>query len=68
MTILTLNAGSNSLKFEIVAAEGRRSRGDQSHFGSSLISGAYDNIGKDDAAFSLLEKKRPVLPTRSKSF
>lgn len=52
MIILALNAGSNSLKFEIVAAKkGYR-------FGSSLVAGAYDDIGKEHSAFSLLENKR----------
>ncbi|HEY3458311.1 MAG TPA: acetate/propionate family kinase [Bryobacteraceae bacterium] len=52
MNILTLNAGSNSLKFEIVAAE----PGDG--FGASLLTGAYDNIGKEHSLFSLLENKK----------
>lgn len=58
MTILTLNAGSNSLKFEIVAANAGGTE-DQSRFGSSLIAGAYDNIGKEHSALSLLENKQP---------
>jgi acetate kinase len=53
MIILTLNAGSNSLKFEIVAAEA------DGGFGASLIAGAYDDIGKEHSVFSLLENKRP---------
>ena len=53
MIVLTLNAGSNSLKFEIVAAEA------DSGFGASLIAGAYDDIGKEHSVFSLLENKRP---------
>lgn len=53
MKILTLNAGSNSLKFEIVAVESR-----QTGFGSSLVAGAYDDIGKEHSAFSLAEKKQ----------
>src|SRR6478672_4033565 len=53
MIVLTLNAGSNSLKFEIVAAEADRG------FGDSLIAGAYDDIGKEHSVFSLLEDKRP---------
>ena len=52
MNILTLNAGSNSLKFEIVAAESGGG------FGASLLAGAYDNIGKEHSAFSLLENKK----------
>jgi acetate kinase len=52
MTVLTLNAGSNSLKFEIVAAEAGGG------FGSSLAAGACDNIGKDHSVFALLKNKR----------
>jgi acetate kinase len=59
MNILTLNAGSNSLKFEIIAAEPNKSGTWESlGFGRSLISGAYDNIGKEHSAFTLLENKR----------
>ncbi len=60
MTILTLNAGSNSLKFEIVATQpngtddGREAR----PFGRSLTAGSYDNIGRAHSTFSLLEGKR----------
>lgn len=54
MNVLTLNAGSNSLKFEMVTTEpgstGTRTGG---LFGSSIISGSYDNIGKDGSRFSL---------------
>jgi acetate kinase len=56
MNILILNAGSNSLKFEIVAAE--RGDGRELQFGRSLISGAYDDIGKEGSAFSILENKQ----------
>jgi acetate kinase len=52
MNILTLNAGSNSLKFEIVAAE----PGD-SGFGRSLLAGSYDDVGKPNAAFALWQGK-----------
>jgi acetate kinase len=56
MNILTLNAGSNSLKFEIVAAEANSSGwNDRPRFGSSIVAGAYDNIGKEHSAFTLLE-------------
>jgi acetate kinase len=59
MNVLTLNAGSNSLKFEIVAAEPDSSGSDESaRFGSSLIAGAYDNVGKEHSAFTLLENKK----------
>jgi len=57
MNVLTLNAGSNSLKFEIVALEPQAS-GD-SLFGSSVLAGVYDNIGKKDSIFALLDNKRP---------
>jgi acetate kinase len=59
MIILTLNAGSNSLKFEIVAAEAGGCAEDGSRFGASLIAGTYDNVGKEHSVFSLLENKRP---------
>jgi len=59
MNVLTLNAGSNSLKFEIVAAEPDSGGSDEgARFGSSLVAGAYDNIGKADSAFALLENKQ----------
>ncbi len=54
MKILTLNAGSNSLKFEVVEVVGQ-----DAGFGRSLVSGSYDNIGKDDGKFSLFDGKRP---------
>ncbi|MGH9640658.1 MAG: hypothetical protein ACRD3Y_11390, partial [Bryobacteraceae bacterium] len=46
VNILTLNAGSNSLKFEIVALEP-----ESGGFGRSLFGGSYDDIGKPQAAF-----------------
>ncbi len=46
MNILTLNAGSNSLKFEIVAVEP-----ESGGFGRSLFAGSYDDIGKPQAVF-----------------
>lgn len=57
MNILTLNSGSNSLKFEIVAADPGGSNA-QSGFGSSLISGVYDNLGKEHSTFALLQNKQ----------
>jgi acetate kinase len=54
MNILALNAGSNSLKFEIVSVQ---PEGGNSGFGQSLISGAYDDIGKPGASFSLFDEK-----------
>jgi acetate kinase len=48
LNVLTLNAGSNSLKFEIVAvAPGSDA------FGESKLAGSIDDIGKDRAQFSL---------------
>jgi acetate kinase len=59
MKILTLNAGSNSLKFEIVDAEPNKSQEeDHAKFGRILVSGAYDNIGKESSTFSLLHGKQ----------
>jgi acetate kinase len=53
MNILTLNAGSNSLKFEIVAVA-REDAG----FGRSVLAGSYDDVGKPNAAFALWEGKQ----------
>jgi len=50
MNILICNAGSNSLKFEIIASE-PGCEGEQINFGHSLVSGAYDNIGKSESSF-----------------
>lgn len=58
MIILSLNAGSNSLKFEIIAAEPHRLKNGTPEFGRSLVSGAYDDIGKESSTFSLLDGKR----------
>jgi acetate kinase len=59
MKVLTLNAGSNSLKFEVVAAESRNSGVDnQPSFGISLVAGAYDNVGREHSAFTLIENKQ----------
>ncbi len=53
MRILALNAGSNSLKFQVVdQPEGK------SHFGKILLSGGYDQIGKEGGTFSLFDGKR----------
>jgi len=54
MNILTLNAGSNSLKFEIIAAQPGSSA-----FGRSLLTGSYDDVGKQNSAFTLLDDKQP---------
>ena len=55
MNILTLNTGSNSLKFEIVAIP---SSGERPGFGSSLVSGAFDDVGKPNSSFKLFDHKR----------
>ncbi len=50
MNVLVLNAGSGSLKFDIIDAEpANRNQGVQ--FGQSLVAGAYDNIGKPEGLF-----------------
>lgn len=41
MNVLTLNAGSNSLKYELVSLEPRAGDSD---FGSSLFAGSYDDV------------------------
>lgn len=53
MQILTLNPGSNSLKFSVVQTEPGASS-----FGRTVVAGSYDDIGKPQSAFSLLEGKR----------
>ena len=58
MNILTLNAGSNSLKFEIVA-QAPRSGDNETSFGPSVVAGSYDDIGKENSRFALLDNKRP---------
>lgn len=59
MKILTLNAGSNSLKFEIVETEPTASSSAAELFGKSLVAGVYENIGKSSSSFALLEGKKP---------
>lgn len=57
--ILTLNAGSNSRKFEIIEAEPNGSESDHDvRFGSSLAAGAYNDIGKRHSAFSLRKNQQ----------
>jgi len=56
MNVLALNAGSNSLKFDIVLNELDRGEAG-AEFGKKLVSGSYDDIGKQDASFSLYEAK-----------
>jgi len=59
MKVLALNAGSNSLKFQVVESA---SEGDQ--FGTAVVSGGYDNIGTDKSVSScttgrLSRKRKP---------
>lgn len=62
MKILVLNAGSNSLKFEIVEANGQTTTADeQTRFGSTLLSGSYDNVGKQHAAFTVAGREKTQL-------
>jgi acetate kinase len=57
MKILVLNSGSNSLKFEVIDAEPNTEGADEkTEWGSTLISGAYDNVGKPHSRFSLLKR------------
>jgi acetate kinase len=58
MNILALNAGSNSLKFEIVAVEPHSLLDNSNYFGSTLVAGVYDDIGKDQSSFALLDNKQ----------
>lgn len=60
MNILTLNAGSNSLKFQIVAVEPNRTPESLQEFGRSVVFGACDNIGKDSSKFALLAGKQVI--------
>ncbi len=61
MKILVLNSGSNSLKFELVEAVPQRETADEkTEWGSTLFSGAYDDIGKPDARFSVVQKGQQV--------
>jgi acetate kinase len=57
MNILVLNAGSNSLKFEIVVAKPRGAN-EPIDFGKSLVSGSYDDIGKEKTSFRLGEQEQ----------
>lgn len=61
MKVLTLNAGSNSLKFEIVEIEPVSSNETKdTEFGQSLLAGAYDNIGKEGSTFFLRRGRQNV--------
>ncbi len=57
MRILSLNAGSNSLKFEIVDVDPQDPNNEASDLGRKIVSGAYDNIGKQDGQFTLFDGK-----------
>jgi acetate kinase len=57
MKVLALNAGSNSLKFEVVD-QPAAAPGNRAEFGKSLLAGSIDDIGKSGAAFSLLKDKK----------
>jgi acetate kinase len=56
MNVLVLNAGSNSLKFEVIAA---RIKDDALNQQRKLVSGAIENIG-EEPTFSLLDGKQVV--------
>lgn len=56
MKILVLNSGSNSLKFELVdAAPTAEAADERIEWGSTLVSGAYDDIGKSQSKFLLFQ-------------
>jgi acetate kinase len=55
MKILVLNSGSNSLKFELIdAASNVEVPEEKTQWGTTLISGAYDDIGKAQSKFSVI--------------
>jgi acetate kinase len=60
--VLTLNAGSNSLKFEVVATDystnDDKSGDSRSQFGRSLLSGAIDDIGKKTCSIAFMDGKK----------
>src|SRR2546426_3149042 len=56
MNVLVLNAGSASLKFEVIAAHPENAPPDQNR---KLVSGAIEGIG-EEATLSLLENKQLV--------
>jgi acetate kinase len=61
MKILVLNSGSNSLKFELVEAEPHaEAEEERTKWGSTLVSGAYDDVGKSSSKFSLLQNGNQV--------
>jgi acetate kinase len=54
MKILALNSGSNSLKFEVIEADPDTRKDEKTHWGSTAVSGSYDNVGKPHSTFSLM--------------
>jgi len=61
MKILVLNSGSNSLKFELVDAEpNAEAEEERTKWGSTLVSGEYDNVGKPNSKFSVLQNGNQV--------
>ncbi len=54
MKILVLNSGSNSLKFELIEADPNTHQEEKTHWGSTAVSGTYDNVGKPHSTFSLM--------------
>jgi acetate kinase len=59
MRVLTLNAGSNSLKFEIVTVPDQNEAGDI-RWGTSVVAGSYDDVGKSSSVFNLLANKKVI--------
>jgi acetate kinase len=57
MNVLVLNAGSNSLKFEVIAAEPDINTPNQ---GEKLVSGSVEGIGNDDTVLSQLKDKQVI--------
>ncbi|MFL6450293.1 MAG: acetate/propionate family kinase [Bryobacteraceae bacterium] len=61
MKILVLNSGSNSLKFELIDAEPNTEGADEeTRWGSTLVAGGYDNIGKPHSTSSVLAYGKQV--------
>ena len=64
MNILVLNAGSASLKFEVIAAALNE---DVLEDYEQLISGAVENIDKEAATFLLLENKHVIQQEKTRA-
>ena len=56
MQVLSINAGSNSLKFAIVSVP-EQETGEVIQWGRSMVSGACDDLGKESSTFKLLAGK-----------